>query len=253
MQQSKSRSERPVDVVRALESCFAEVVEDFNASEPMRFIASGAFRVAHYKEYLRQVFHYTRENPQLLATASGFLRGADRDMVGLFMRHSIEEVGHERWALRDLAELGDDVTNVPFENPLPATLALNAFAYYQITHRNPVAHLGYLYFLEFLPTSSSAVYMRLLSSIGVPESAMSFLQEHAEVDVKHNLLMQRYVRELIRTDDDLAAVQYAMRATGRLYVEMLRAVFRRVETPEDWGIAGHELSRSVDRAIARRG
>src|SRR5262249_22814871 len=206
-----------------LARCFEDVLGEFDASEPMRMIASGRFGVGHYKEYLRQVFHYARFNPQLLATASSFLRGQDRDLVGLFLRHSLEEVGHESWALKDLEALGDDVSDLRDQSPLPETVALSAFAYYQLVHGNPISHLGYLYFLEFLPTARGAAYLNCLTHAGVPPSAMTFLQRHAEVDVDHNRLMQRYLRRLIHDETDLLAVKYGMRATARLYAQMLGA------------------------------
>jgi hypothetical protein len=36
--------------------------------------------------------------------------------------------------------------------------------------------------------------------------------------------MERYVAELVRDESDLAAVEYGMRATGRLYASLMGAV-----------------------------
>lgn len=233
----------PSTNVRALAACFAGVAAEFGNSEAMRFVGSGAFGIAHYKEYLRQVFHYVRENPQLLATAAGYLRGKDRAVVDRFLKHALEEAGHEQWALQDLAALGEETASIPFENPLPETLALNAFAYYQITHRNPVAHLGYLYFLEFLPTSTGASYLSTLQRIGVPKTATKFLRGHVAVDVHHNRLMQVYADELIHDAADLAAVQFGMRATGRLYASLMRAAIDAAESSVSRGVSWLEVNR----------
>jgi pyrroloquinoline quinone (PQQ) biosynthesis protein C len=180
-----------------LRACFDEVAWAFNTSPPMKRLAEGRFTVDHYKEYLRQLYFYTRESPQMLSLAASHFRGSDREMVRGFLQHAIEEHGHDQWALADLAALGEDVGNLPYRNPLPATLALHAFTFYQITCRNPVAHIGYVYFLEFLPTSSGKGYLQALERLGVPRAAMSFLSDHVIVDEKHNELMAEYADRLI--------------------------------------------------------
>lgn len=213
----------------ALQTCFAEVAAEFAASPAMIRLASGDFTVVHYKEYLRQVYYYTRENPQLLALMTLYLRGDDRKAIAALLRHASEESDHDQWALNDLASLDEDVSRIPYENPLPETLALTAFAHYQITCRNPVAHLGYVYFLEFLPTTSGTNYLDMLQRLGVPASAMSFLSAHMEVDVAHNRLMEQHVERLVRTDADLDAVAYSMRVSEKLYAGLLQAAFEEAD------------------------
>ena len=113
------------------------------------------------------------------------------------------------------------MTDIPRSLPLPTTIALTAFPFYQIQYHNPIGYLGYLYFLEFMPTQAGTSYARALSAAGVPESAMSFIREHMTVDQAHNRLMDEYIVRLVRTENDLSAVAYAMRVTGHLYAEML--------------------------------
>lgn len=223
-----------ISATTALQECFAEVSAEFAASPAVARLASGQFTVAHYKEYLRQVYYYTRETPQLLTLAAGHLGGSDHEMVELLLTHAAEESGHDQWALNDLAALGEDVGTLPAGNPLPECLAFIAFTYYQILYRDPVAHLGYVYFLEFLPTSSGALYIDLLERLRVPKSAMSFLLEHIKVDAGHNQLMGRYTERLIRTETDLEAVQYSMRVTGKLYAQLLQAAIEQADHPTDW-------------------
>jgi hypothetical protein len=177
--------------METLRACFEEVAWAFNTSPPMKRLAEGRFTVEHYKEYLRQVYFYVRESPQLLSLLSAQLLGTDREMVAALLQHASEEQGHDQWALADLTALGEAVGNLPYRNPLPATLALNAFASHQIAFRNPIGHLGYVYFLEFLPTSNGEGYLRKLEALGIPRAAMSFLSEHVRVDEHHNRLMDQ--------------------------------------------------------------
>jgi hypothetical protein len=157
------------------------------------------------------------------------------------VRHALEEVGHDQWALHDLSTLGEDVTRLPFENPLQQTLALVAFTFYQLDYRNPIGHIGYIYFLEFLPTAYGHLYVQAIERIGVPRSAMTFLLEHVSVDVDHNELMALYVDKLVHTDADVEAVKYAMRVTAKLYADLMQAAIEQAENRRDWGTAYQEL------------
>ena len=199
--------------------------------------------VEHYKAYLRQTYHYTKDNPQIQALATVYFHGTDRQFVKMFYKHAISEIGHDELALNDLKYLGEKVDAVRTENPLPATVALNAFVYYQIYNRNPIGYLGYLFFLEFLPTSSGAGYMQLLEKAGVHKAAMTFLLEHTNVDIYHNKLMERYLEGLVLTESDISSVIYTMRGTAKLYADMLASAFEQAEHPIDWGVDSVEAAR----------
>jgi len=122
-------------------------------------------------------------------------------------------------------------------------MAFTAFPFYQINYLNPIGYLGYLYFLEFMPTQAGAGYMGALRHAGVPEVAMTFLQEHMTVDVAHNKLMEEYLRRLVRTEGDLQSVTYAMHVTGQLYGDMLWGAMQSVENPMDFGRNCEEFAR----------
>lgn len=229
--------------MQAIKSVFADVLRDFEQSPAMQKILSGNITLEHYKSYLRQTFHYTRENPQIQAQATVYFRGTDRDFIKMFYKHSISEIGHDELALNDLKFFIGDVNSIRTENPLPATIAFNAFATYQITNRNPIGYLGHLFFLEFLPTSSGNQYIQILENAGIPKEAMSFLIEHTEVDVYQNKLMEKYVQGLVLTDADLHSVIYTMKGSAKLYVEMLNAAFAQVDNPVGWGVNYFELER----------
>jgi pyrroloquinoline quinone (PQQ) biosynthesis protein C len=225
-----------VDALKQLQDSFEEVKTEFHQSAPMQRLQQGRIGLEHYKSYLRQTYFYTRENPQIQALATVFFRGSDRSMVGTFLRHASSEFGHDALALADLARLGEDVSQITRQNPLPNTSAFNAFPYYQIYNRNPHGYLGYLYFLEFTPTSSGEGYMNRLRSLGVPDEAMGFLAEHTRVDIHHNKLMEKYLSSLIQDQADLSSACYAMRVTGKLFADMLQAAFDDADKPRNWGM-----------------
>lgn len=211
-----------MDYAAVIHSHFEQSVDRFErSSSGIRQLLAGAFTADNYAALLRQIFHQARENPQLQALATVELRGTRRASVRGFLRHAASEVDHDKMARDDLRVLGEDVSDLPYERPLPATTALTGFAFFQIRNLNSVGYLGYLYFLEHLPTLRGQAYGDLLAAAGVPQEAMSFLAEHATVDVAHNKLMQRYIAELVLTEDDVASVCYAIDTTAYLYGAMI--------------------------------
>ena len=210
---------------------FAAAADRFSASRGVQRLLTREITREHYASLLRQIFHHARENPQIQALAAVAFRGAQRELVKPFLRHAVSEIGHDQLALDDVGALGLDNTSARFERPLPETSGLVAYAFHLIKYRNPVGYLGYLYFLEFLPTQMGGEYRKALNDIGVPDEAMTFLHDHMTVDVGHNKLMETYLVELVKTEEELEHVLYAIEATGTLYARMVEAAFEAADNP----------------------
>ncbi len=221
--------------MRDLRSRFTPIHAQFLSSWPIRRMMEGELTIPEYRGMLREVFHHTRENPQLQALATVYFRGRQRDLVRPFYKHAASEIGHDQLALNDYVTLGGDAAAVPYENPLPATSALLAYGFYQIYNLNPIGYLGYLYFLEFTPTRSGASMMDALANCGVPRNAMTFLNDHTEIDVGHNKMMELYVDRLAASDADLDCIEYAMKTTAYLYEHMLTSAIRSASEAFDRG------------------
>lgn len=225
-----------------LQDRFYPIANRFMDSPSIKSLLSGDATVEEYRSLVRQIFHHTRENPQLQALAAVYFRGRQRDMVRAFFAHASSEIGHDQMALNDFVTLGGDATNVPYENPLPATTALTAFGFYQVYNLNPLGYLGYLYFLEFIGTSSGGRIIDALIKIGVPENATTFLREHTEVDIAHNKLMEKYVKELVNNNENLDAIAYAMETTAHLYEGMIASAIKDAHDPLMTGWNWEELN-----------
>jgi Iron-containing redox enzyme len=232
-------------IAQTVNAVFREAMAEFAAAPAMKMLAAGQIGVAHYKAVLREIYHYAKEDPQIQALASVYFRGQDRATVKMFLKHATSEIGHDLMALEDLRHLGEDISQIPTSLPLPSTIALTAFPFYQIHYHNPIGYLGYLYFLEHMPTLAGTSYTAALTAAGVPAAAMTFLHEHMSVDVAHNNLMQEYLVRLVRTEADLSAVCYAIRVTGYLYGEMLAGAVRSADRNLISAVNHAELSRST--------
>ncbi|WP_395613158.1 iron-containing redox enzyme family protein [Allosphingosinicella sp.] len=227
--QHATRSGRAVHPKAELQLAFQQALEQFLASGVMRRIADGDFEAAHYAAVLREIYFYSREDPQLQAFVTAWFKGDDRALVRGFLKHAVSEVGHDQLALADLQALGVETSDLPAEFPLPTTVALTAFPYWAAQFVNPASYLGYLYFLEGLPTSAGSALIGALSKAGIPQQATSFLTEHATVDMAHVRLMDRYVDTLVRSDRDLADVRFAIETTAKLYELMIDGAFAAVD------------------------
>lgn len=223
-----------------IKTCFDRALARFEKRRPIRTLLNGDATAAQYCAILREIYFHTRENPQIQALATVRFRGDQRQNVKRFFQHATAEIGHDQLALNDLQAMGQDVSMLPSLNPAPATAGLTAYGFYTSWHLNPVAYLGYLFFLEFMPTSSGERYAKELAKAGVPQEAMSFLLEHAHVDVAHNRLMMQYINSLVWREEDIQSVKYAIRATGDLYAAMLDQAMFDEGGSEGWGAAPDE-------------
>jgi pyrroloquinoline quinone (PQQ) biosynthesis protein C len=208
-----------------LRSDFEQVAAAFHAAPACQRFVAGEITVAEYASMMTSIAWQARENPQIQAYATAFFRGHQRELVRTFLKHATSEIGHDQLAADDVASLGYPIDDLFRSRPRPGAVALTAFAYYAVDHLSPVAYLGYLYFLEALPTRYGAEYANAMDKVGIPQEARTFLYDHATIDVGHNRLMERYIAELIQTEADYALVQYAMSVTGTLYAAMVTEAF----------------------------
>ncbi len=241
-------------LIQIEEAWFAEI-QCFNASPAIKRLLAGELTVAHYQALLREIYFYSRESPQFFAMIPVHLRGAQREFTKQMLQHACSEAGHDHLALNDLRTLGVNVDLLPYERPLPETAALIGFSYYLIQYVNPVSYLGFVFHLEYLPTHFGEQYAHGLFSAGIPPAALTFIGEHVEADVGHNLLMAEYVDNLLVTERDVEDTIYAMRVTSNLYAKVFEAVFRSVDEGSvyDYGInraelAGQKLATATNKA-----
>ena len=220
-----------VDTQSRIERAFEQTINRFYDSAALRFALSADFGREHYGSILREIFHQTRENPQIQALTTVHFRGREREAVRLFLKHSLSEFGHDQLALNDRAALGLSNAGLDTETPLPQTSALFAFGFHQAMFVGAAGYLGYLYFLEFMPTQTGERLAQAVGRAGVPREACSFLTDHIAIDVGHNRLMQDYIQIVLTSEDRLAQFLHSMETTAWLYSEMMRAAMAEVERP----------------------
>jgi len=207
---------------------------------PFARLASGDLKVDHYKSVMRQTYLQTRDNPQVQAAVTMKIQGPAREMIRKMMGHSLAEVGHDQLALADLFALGEDIKDLASMRPLPGTASLMAFSYHAGMHMRPAVYYGYLYFLESMPVHSGQAHLERLKKLGIPEAAMTFIEEHAAFDVGHMKLNEEYISALVTDEQSFQDFVFGMRTTATLYGRMLEDAF----AAADEGISCYDINPS---------
>lgn len=238
----KSRTTSYVEVV---EAASREAFQYLLSTPGFQRIVRGEITAEEYKSVMKEIYYYTRETPQMLGVLSSRLRGHQRDAIKVLFKHGISEIGHDQMALNDVQAMGEDREKIITEQPLPSTTALLGYAYYQIDRLEPAGFLGFLYFLEYIANAGGESFIENLKKAGVPETALSFISEHTEVDPAHNKLLGKYVECMILNDHQLQSVIYSIRCTAELYGQMITRAIENVAHPYPRLICSEESSKII--------
>ena len=205
------------EIKQEWQKIFSEVLE----STSYKKILQGTITKDEYAAICRQYFFYTSTNPQVQALTAVHFKGEQRRFVKSFFKHAISEIDHDLMALNDLQSLGYDIDFIDTEEPLAQTQALIAYPFFLAQFKNPISYLGYLFHLEFAPTTIGKDAVEGFMKAGIPLNALTFLTEHATVDVAHNKFMKSYVDGLVRTEQDFKDIVTAMRNTAEFHTKMM--------------------------------
>ena len=185
------------------------------------------FTLESYRWYLRETFYHTRENPvsQLIATRS-FPRD-QHEVLSRYVGHARSEISHDLLALNDYVALGGDSAEILSGQPLPDTEAMISFTYACAYSSTPLKYLGYLFHVEALPTIQGKDYIQMLLQSGVPEAAVTFLQEHSQVDPAHSKLMAHYLEYFLKGSEEERVFDLSMRTGMLLHYRMIVGAIRK--------------------------
>lgn len=194
------------------------------AAPAIRDALAGRLSLGRYLAFLGQAYHHvTHTVPLLMAAGSRLparLRWLQKDMA-----HYIgEELGHDEWIINDLAAAGADTAQVRASLPHPATDALVAYVYDTVQRRNPVGVLGMVFVLEGTSVALALnAAASIQASLGLPDSAFSYLRSHGELDQEHVGDLRNILRRLTLAEDH-AAIEQCARAVYWLYGNMFRSL-----------------------------
>jgi hypothetical protein len=131
--------------------------------------------------------------------------------------------------LDDLRSLGLNALDSVSLTPLPQTIALAAYAHYQLVERATVGLVGYLWFFERMPRLLYPMWGEACRRGGVPEKALHALAEGSLVEVGRDVQVINCCRQIVRKPRDLGLATQSLHDTAELFATMFDAALQRAE------------------------
>jgi hypothetical protein len=113
--------------------------------------------------------------------------------------------------------------------PLPQTIALAAYAHYQLVERATVGLVGYLWFFERMPRLFYPLWSDACRRGGVPEKAQQALVEGAITHAARDRQMVEGCRQIVRRPRDLGLATQSLHDTAELFATMVDSALLRAE------------------------
>jgi heme oxygenase len=199
-------------------------VRDEILDQPIvRALFAGSLDRAAYARYLENVWHYAQHSAIVIGLAGTRCVATHPELADYLLRHAREELGHDGWALDDLAALGMTEDRVRAGRPVPACAAMIGVEYYVAAHANPVGIFGWLFVLEAMGDDlGHAVAKGVAQGLALPDG-IRFLAGHGEADEEHTREIVEQIERYVRPADQ-AEVHFVADVIADLYVRMFREI-----------------------------
>jgi hypothetical protein len=131
--------------------------------------------------------------------------------------------------LDDLRALGLNALDSVSLTPLPQTIALAAYAHYQLVERAAVGLVGYLWFFERMPRLIYPLWRESCQAGGVPDKSLRALAEGAVSEAARDVQVANCCRTLVRRPRDLGLATQSLHDTAELFATMIDSAMQRTE------------------------
>ena len=134
-----------------------------------------------------------------------------------------------RLFLDDLRALGLNSMDSVSLTPLPQTIAMAAYAHYQLVERATVGLVGFLWFFERMPRLFYPLWRQACQRGGVSDKALHALSGGAVVDPARDHVVANCCRQLVRRPRDLGLATQSLHDTAELFATMIDSALQRAE------------------------
>jgi hypothetical protein len=134
-----------------------------------------------------------------------------------------------RHFLDDLRSLGLSSMDSVSLTPLPQTIAMAAYAHYQLVERATVGLVGYLWFFERMPRLFYPLWSSACLRGGVPDRAVQALAAGSRVDPVRDQVVADCCRQIIRRPRDLGLATQSLHDTAELFATLVDAALPRAQ------------------------
>ena len=184
----------------------------------------GRVTLPTYRAFLTEAYHHVRHTVPLLMACGARLPARLEWLRTAVAEYIEEEVGHQEWILNDLAACGVDPESVREGEPAAATELMVAYAYDTVARGNPAGLFGMVLVLEGTSVALALdAASALQQSLGLPDSAFSYLRSHGAADQEHIRFFAGLMDRLTDSGDQQAVV-HAARRFYDLYGDIFRSL-----------------------------
>ena len=201
-------------------SLLAKILERFRATE----IGAGTHR-----QLLLELNHVINVHSRLREVASDVVPPEDWSSWRELLAVPSLAFEQGRSFLDDLRALGVNSMDGVSLTPLPQTIALAAYAHYQLVERATVGLVGYLWFFDRMPRLFYPLWSDACQRGGVPKKAQRALAEGAVIDPTRDQQMMNCCRQIVRRPRDLGLATRSLHDTAELFATMVDAAMQRAE------------------------
>ncbi len=168
-----------------------------------------------YARYLAQTYFYTSHSVRLLGLALSRTEVSEKGLFEYFSSHIGAEINHEKLALSDLRNLGQDLED---HKESVYCRMLWESQYYKVEYECSLSLLGYILFLEILAIKRASVICKRAAG----EESTNFMKVHGEEDISHVEVAINKIEEF--DGNKIEKVLSNMKQTCAAYVAMLESI-----------------------------
>lgn len=201
----------------------AQVREGIVGQPIIQEIFAGTAKPDYYRRYMENVWHYAQHSSIVIGMAGARSVTSHPELANYLLRHAQEELGHDQWALDDLAALGVPEAEVRKSRPVPACAAMVGLEYYIAGHANPVGLFGWLFVLEAMGDDLGHVASaKVKEGLDLPDG-VKFLHGHGDADEEHTRDIIEQIEKHV-SGSDLDDVHFVAKVMADLYVRIFAEI-----------------------------
>ena len=195
----------------------------------LAWFRSNATRAVAHRQLMLELDHLINVHLRLREVAAKVIPAEEWSVWQELLAVPALTFDKSRPFLSDLRSIGLNALESVSLTPLPQTIALEAYAHFQLQEREAVGLVGYLWFFERMPRLLYPLWNESCRRGGVTDQALRALAEGAVVDAGRDNQFAACCRQVVRRPRDLGLATQSLQVTMELFATMLDAALQRVE------------------------
>ncbi|MEJ2680147.1 MAG: iron-containing redox enzyme family protein [Gammaproteobacteria bacterium] len=197
--------------------------DDFARLPAIQHALSGNITLEQYQTFLSNAYQHVKHTVPLLMACGAQLKPHQTWLQKPIAHYIEEEIGHERWILKDLETCNGDPEAVLKGEPDLEVDILVSYAYDVIHRKNPVGFFGMVFVLEGISAAmASDAAAAIARSLSLPKQAFTYLDSHGHLDQSHIAFFGDLMNRVTDVSDQRDILHCAKRFY-RLYGQVLTA------------------------------